>query len=82
MSHGGYGDYVFTVPDYADRIVWRGNYYHLPLQDTDGSQRKEIARYRWLRKAGAWESEIGMGVLSEDPEKFDAAVDEAMRYSP
>jgi hypothetical protein len=23
-------DYVQTVPDKCDRIVWRGNYYHLP----------------------------------------------------
>jgi hypothetical protein len=44
--------------------------------------RKNVERYRWIRKAGAWESEIGMDALSEDPEKFDAAVDEAMRDNP
>jgi hypothetical protein len=35
----------------------------------------DAERYRWLRTAGAWESEIGMDVLSEQPELFDAAVD-------
>lgn len=39
---------------------------------------KDAARYRWLRGAGAWESEIGMDVLSENPEAFDAAVDARM----
>lgn len=39
---------------------------------------RDAARYRWLRRAGAWESEIGMDLLSEDPAKFDAAVDAAM----
>jgi hypothetical protein len=46
----------------AEREVWR--------QDAE--------RYRWLRGAGAWESEIGMELLSEDPDSFDAAVDAAM----
>jgi len=41
--------------------------------------RKDAERYRWLRMAGAWESEIGMNILSEEPSKFDAAVDETMR---
>jgi len=35
-------------------------------------------RYRWLREAGAWESEIGMDELSKDPKAFDAAVDRAI----
>lgn len=38
-------------------------------------------RYRWLRKAGAWESEIGMDELSKDPKAFDAAVDKAIELS-
>jgi len=40
--------------------------------------RKDAERYRWLRTAGAWESEIGMDELSEDPAKFDAAIDAAI----
>jgi hypothetical protein len=24
--------YVATVPDECDRIIWRGNYYHLPIK--------------------------------------------------
>ena len=40
--------------------------------------RKDAERYRWLRTAGAWESEIGMDLLSEDPLKFDAEVDANM----
>ena len=39
--------------------------------------RKDAARYRWIRTAGAWESECGMEVLSESPDKFDAAIDAA-----
>lgn len=42
------------------------------------SLRKDAERYRWLRTAGAWESEIGMDVLSQSPDLFDAAVDAAM----
>ena len=38
--------------------------------------RKDAERYRWIRTAGAWESEIGMDILSEDPIKFDRAVDD------
>jgi hypothetical protein len=40
--------------------------------------RRDATRYRWLRTAGAWESECGMDELSEQPEKFDAAVDARM----
>jgi hypothetical protein len=40
--------------------------------------RKDADRYRWIRTAGAWESEIGMDILSENPSLFDAAVDAAM----
>ena len=36
---------------------------------------KDAERYRWLRTAGAWESEVAMDILSNAPEKFDAAVD-------
>ena len=43
---------------------------------------KDAERYRWLRTAGAWESEIGIDVLSEEPAKFDAAVDAAMATTP
>lgn len=28
--------YIQTVPDKCDRIVWRGRYYHLPLERKDG----------------------------------------------
>ena len=37
----------------------------------------DAERYRWLRTAGAWESEIGLEILSKEPYKFDAAVDAA-----
>ena len=43
--------------------------------------RKDAERYRWLRTAGAWESEIGMNILAEEPASFDAAVDAAMGCS-
>lgn len=39
----------------------------------------DAARYRWLRQAGAWESESGLNALCENPVNYDAAVDEAMR---
>lgn len=35
----------------------------------------DAMRYRWLRTAGAWESEIRQNELSEDPMDFDLAVD-------
>lgn len=44
--------------------------------------RKDAERYRWLRTAGAWESEIGMEELCQHPERFDAAVDAAMTAAP
>jgi hypothetical protein len=44
--------------------------------------RKDADRYRWIRTAGAWESEIGMDGLSENPSLFDAAVDAAMGEKP
>ena len=43
------------------------------------ANRRDAERYRWIRTAGAWESEMGMMSLSEDPAaRFDAAVDERM----
>ena len=42
------------------------------------SLRKDAKRYRWIRAAGAWESEVGMTILSEKPEEFDAEVDARM----
>lgn len=42
--------------------------------------RIDAERYRWVRKAGAFDSEIGLGILSEKPEKYDAMVD-CLRYS-
>jgi hypothetical protein len=44
--------------------------------------RKDAERYRWIRTAGAWESEIGMEGLSENPSLFDAAVDAALGEKP
>lgn len=34
--------YVQTVPDKCDRIVWRGHYYHLPINQTGEVQAKEV----------------------------------------
>lgn len=39
---------------------------------------RDAERYRWLRTAGAWDSEVGLTILSENPKEFDAAVDERM----
>ena len=36
----------------------------------------DARRYRWLRTAGAWESELGMDSMT--PEQFDARVDAEM----
>ena len=41
----------------------------------------DAERYRWLRTAGAWESEVCLTILSEDPAEFDAAVDRRMAFS-
>ena len=40
---------------------------------------RDAKRYRWLRTAGAWESETGLDILSEKPATFDEAVDDEMR---
>lgn len=46
-------DYIATVPDNCDRIIWRGQYHHLPPHQptpvVDDSMRKDAERYRWLR---------------------------------
>ena len=42
-------DYVQTVPDKCDRIVWRNRYYHLPeLSSPSATADKDAERYRWL----------------------------------
>lgn len=43
---------------------------------------RDAARYRWLRTAGAWESEIGMDLLSINPCAFDDAIDAEMLANP
>jgi hypothetical protein len=45
------------------------------LSAENDALRADAERYRWLRTAGAWESEIGLDALSKSPEKFDAAID-------
>jgi hypothetical protein len=42
----------------------------------------DAERYRWIRTAGAWESELTLDALSDDPEKFDAAVDASKEGKP
>lgn len=37
--------FVHEVPDHCDRIVWRKNYYALPIADLAAAQ-QEIARLR------------------------------------
>lgn len=42
--------YVQPVPEKCDRIVWRGNYYHLPpAAQVADSVREDAARYRCLK---------------------------------
>lgn len=50
---------------------------------------QDARRYRWLRTAGAWESEsqldmlcflVGNDGLTENPETFDEAIDAAMNF--
>ena len=40
--------------------------------------KKDAERYRWVRTAGAFNSEIGLDMLSEKPELYDAEVDAAI----
>ena len=46
-------DYIATVPDNCDRIIWRGQYHHLPPHQptpvVDDAMRENAARYEWLR---------------------------------
>ena len=63
----------FAYSRVDDQFEARTLYLH-PAADA-----KDAERYRWLRTAGAWESEIGMNALSEEPAKFDAGVDAAMQ---
>jgi len=52
--------------------------YVKELESRAAAAEKDAQRYRWLRTAGAWESEIGMDILCEKPESFDAAIDAAI----
>lgn len=65
------------MANYEDGVLAE-SYAEEKLIELCKALRKDAERYRWLRTAGAWESEVGMGILSEEPEKFDAAVDAAM----
>lgn len=42
--------------------------------------KKDAERYRWVRTAGAFNSEIGLDMLSEKPELYDAEVDSSIAY--
>ena len=44
------------------------------------SYKKDAERYRWVRTAGAFNSEIGLDMLSEKPELYDAEVDSSIAY--
>jgi hypothetical protein len=43
--------YAQRVPDKCDKIVWRGNYYHLPIHTAKAlaTLEADAERYRWLR---------------------------------
>lgn len=50
----------------------------LSLLEENEALAKDAARYRWVRTAGAWDSEIGLN--SKTPEQYDAEVDAAMQH--
>ncbi len=60
------GDYV----DYDDHKAIVAQ-----LETHLAEAKKDQARYQWIRQAGAWESEVGLDLLSGRPELFDEAVD-------
>ena len=51
----------------------KADYAQLETELADA--KKDQARYQWIRQAGAWESEVGLDLLSGRPELFDEAVD-------
>jgi hypothetical protein len=62
-------------PNAASRAIYRAG-----MRVRLDAVLRDAERYRWLRSAGAWESEVGLVILSERPNDFDAAVDAAMKY--
>lgn len=49
------------------------------LEQKLAEAQKDQARYQWVRQAGAWDSEVGLNIMSENPCEFDAAVDAAIQ---
>ena len=44
-------EYVQQIPDHCDRIVWRGRYFHLPLQGRSPGRIEELSPCGWLIEA-------------------------------
>jgi hypothetical protein len=69
-----------------DYSVCEENIAAADLIESQAARIKELepdaARYRWIRTAGAWESELGLDDLSQNPSEFDAAVDARLCPSP
>ena len=50
--------------------------YFRHIRESLEADKRDAARYRWIRERGAWETEEYLNGLT--PEQYDAAVDAAM----
>jgi hypothetical protein len=73
-EHAEIVTYIFADTRKASGL-WACKSCQTKFVPLDLDQEKDAARYRWVRQAGAFDSEIGLDALSENPEKYDAAVD-------
>lgn len=65
----------------AEKLLTRAYEDIEALRRENAELRKDAERYQWVRKAGAFDSQIGLDLLSENPEKYDAAVDASIAYT-
>lgn len=77
-------NYIQSVPDHCDRIVWRGHYHHLPVAQAKPEQAAQqwhpietapagATGYAWMMLAWGPEDDQNTGVGMRDGDKFYAS---------
>lgn len=72
------GDYVQSVPGHCDRIVWRGQYYALPLDAAPQASAEDVRLRELLVRCQAW-------MLSSEhdrPNMLIALIQDALQSQP
>lgn len=57
-------NFIQTVPDKCDRIVWKGDYYHLPLHNVPASRAWSEGYIQGIQDERTSESNIGIAGFS------------------